>query len=398
MKQIHKYNDFMVNESMKSSLSKFLNKILDIFHIEDKNELDRDNILNELTNLMNKYREDVLSNVQELDKKKILDIYENIKKQLDEQIISDFNLDSFFRGLSNLLTIKRNIKINIEEYFDSYIDNLPTRIDYIFGENIKDFTDDEEYKELKQIAKEKSIKLSKKQFKNEKIPLQIELLKMQEYIKKSGKRILILCDGRDAAGKGSAIKSITEYLQPKYFSVKWFDIPTKEEEDWFKRYYDVLPKPGNITFFDRSWYNRAINDPVMGYCTKEQYEQFMKDVVPFEEKLNGEGIQIIKLWFSISQEIQEIRFKLRQSSPLKYWKFSENDLKTISKWDLFTMYKEEMFRVTSTNKNPWIVVDSNDKRIAQLNVMRYILNEVDYDNKDIDNIGDPFPEIIIPMI
>jgi len=401
MKSIQKYEDYLINESMKSSLSKFLNKILDVFYIDKDDNVDKEKLQKELTDLMEKYKKDVLSNVDKLDKKSIIEISEKVKKQLDPQIVSDFNLDSFFRGLSNIITIKRNVTINVDEYFDSYIDNLPIRIDYIFGDEgkeMKDFSDDEEYQQLKQISKEKTIKLGKKQFKNEKIPLQIELLKMQEWLKKNKKRLAIVCEGRDAAGKGSAIKTITEYLQPKYFDIEWFDIPTEEEEkNWFKRYYDVMPKPGHITFFDRSWYNRAVTDPVMGYCTEEQYNEFMEQVVPFEEKLNKEGIQLIKLWFSVSQEIQEIRFKLRKFSPLKYWKFSENDLKTMSKWDLFTYYKEEMFKKTSTDKNTWVVVDSNDKRVAQLNVMRYILNEIPYDGKDEDNIDEPFPEIIIPI-
>jgi polyphosphate kinase 2 (PPK2 family) len=136
----------------------------------------------------------------------------------------------------------------------------------------------------------------------------------------------------------------------------------------------------------------------MGYCSHEEYEKFMDDVVPFEERLNKKGIHIIKLWFSVTKETQELRFKMRQANPLKYWKFSENDLKTMNKWEQFTAYKERMFNETSTLENPWIVVDSDDKRLAQLNVMRYILNQVNYKGKDMDVIGQPYPEIIIPMI
>lgn len=391
-----------VNEGLKDTIGKiikYFNNLLKSDDIDKKEKLE-----SELTNLMLNYKSDILFNIDKLDKKSINQIFDKIKKELDSDIISDFNLDSFFRGLASILSVKRNVRRNVEEYFDSYIDNIPTRIQFLFGDkeiisDIKDYSDDEEYQQLKKVSKTIEPKIGGKQFKKEKIPLQIELLKMQEWVKKNDKRILIICEGRDAAGKGSAIKTITEFLQPKFFEIEWFDIPSEEERNnWFKRYYDVLPEPKHITFFDRSWYNRAVIDPVMGYCTSEEYNQFMKQVVPFEENLNKEGVQIIKLWFSVSQEIQEIRFKMRKFNPLKYWKFSENDLKTMSKWEQFTAYKEEMFRITSTEQNPWVVVDANDKRIAQLNVIRYLLNVIPYDDKDLDIIGEPFPEIIIPMI
>jgi len=399
MKNIKSFDTYMsdnLNESIINT-NNLLKYIKSLFPINKNNK--KEKLKDELISLMINYKNLILSNIEKYDKKSIKILYDDVKKEIDKQIINDFNLDSFFRGLINIISIKRNTKINVEDYFDSYIENIPTRIDFLFGDDVKNFDDDDEFKELKKISREIEPKISNKQFKREKIPLQIELLKMQEWVKKNDKRILITLDGRDSAGKGSAIKTITEFLQPKFFDIEWFDVPTEEERNnWFKRYYDVLPKPKHITFFDRSWYNRAVNDPVMGYCTLDEYKQFMMDVVPFEERLNNEGIQIIKLWFSISQEIQEIRFKMRQANPLKYWKFSENDLKTMSKWEQFTAYKEEMFRVTSTEQNPWVVVDANDKRIAQLNVIRYLLNIIPYDDKDLDIIGEPFPEIIIPII
>lgn len=397
LKTFEQHIDESLNESIKNTLFDISKFLKNIFNYDSK--IKKERLQQELINLMLNYKSNILDNIDKLDKKSINQMFDNVKKELDSNIINDFNLDSFFRGLSNIVSIKRNVKRNLEDYFDSYIDNIPNRIELLFGENIKDFDDDDEFKELKKISKEIQPKISNKQFKKEKIPLQIELLKMQEWVKKNDKRILINLEGRDSSGKGSAIKTITEFLQPKFFEIEWFDIPSEEERNnWFKRYYDVMPKPKHITFFDRSYYNRAVIDPVMGYCTSDEYNQFMKDVVPFEEKLNNEGIQIIKLWFSVSQEIQEIRFKMRKFNPLKYWKFSENDLKTMSKWEQFTAYKEEMFRVTSTEQNPWVVVDANDKRIAQLNVIRYLLNIIPYDDKDLDIIGEPFPEIIIPMV
>lgn len=398
MKNIQNYDEYTnpLNESLKGTLSNILNVVKNAFKIDSTDK--KEELQGELITLMTNYKNEILTNIDKLDKKSINHIFEKVKKELEPTVISDFNLDSFFRGLSSIISIKRHVKTNVEDYFDSYIDNIPTRIDVLFGD-VKDFSDDDEFEQLRKISKDVHPKIGGKRFKKEKVPLQIELLKMQEWIKKNGKRIALVFDGRDAAGKGSAIKTITEYLQPKYFNIEWFDIPTEEEKtNWFSRYYDVMPDPGYITFFDRSWYNRAVNDPVMGYCTQDEYNQFMKDVVPFEEKMNNEGIQIIKFWFSVSQEMQEIRFKMRQANPLKYWKFSENDLKTMSKWEQFTAYKEEMFRVTSTEQNPWVVVDANDKRIAQLNVIRYILSSIPYDDKDLDVIGEPFPEIIIPML
>lgn len=364
-----------------------------------KKNLNKEQVLNDITNILLTYRGELLSNPERLSRPDIKIMIDKLKTQIDPNLVVDLNLDSFFRGLFSVIVITNYRDENIEEYFDTYIDTLPRRIERLFDPDIKDFRDDEEFEELKKLKEQRQLKISKKYFKSEKVPLQIELLKMQEWVKRSGYKLVLVFEGRDAAGKGSAIKTMTEFLQPKFFDIKWFDIPTKEEKKyWFKRYYDSMPEPGKITFFDRSWYNRAVNDPVMGYCSKRQYEKFMKEVLPFEEQLNKDGIHLMKFWFSIDREIQELRFRLRQANPLKYWKFSPNDLKTMTKWEEFTFYKERMFRETSTEKNPWVVVESNDKRLSQLHLMKYILREIPYDGKDIDNIGVPFGELIIPMI
>lgn len=356
-------------------------------------------LLNDIKNILLTYKGELLLNTDKLSKPDITIMLNKIEKELNPNLIIDFNLDSFFRGLYSIIVVPNNRDINISEYFDSYINNLPRRVERLFNKDIKDFRDDEEFEELRKLKQERRLKISKKFFKSEKIPLQIELLKMQEWIKKTDYKLVLMFEGRDAAGKGSAITTVTEFLQPKFFDVNWFNIPTDEEHKfWFKRYYDVMPYPGHITFFDRSWYNRAVNDPVMGYCTFDEYETFMEDVIPFEKQLNKDGIKLMKFWFSIDQDIQKLRFKLRQANPLKYWKFSPNDLQTMTKWEQFTAYKERMFRETSTDDNPWVVVESNDKRLAQLNLMRYILREIPYVGKDLDNIGEPFSEIIIPMI
>jgi len=358
----------------------------------------REQLVNDVVSILLSYKKELLSDLDNLTRIDIKAMRDRIKKQLDPNLITDLNMDSFFRGLYSVIVVPGHKEENIEQYFDSYIENLPRRVERLFNKDVKDFRDDEEFDELKKLKQQRQLKISKKFFKSEKVPLQIELLKMQEWIKRTDYKLAIVLEGRDAAGKGSAITTITEFMQPKYFSVHWFNIPTeKEKKNWFKRYYDVMPQSGRITFFDRSWYNRSVNDPVMEYCTNREYEKFMKEVVPFEEQLNEEGVHMIKFWFSISREIQELRFKLRQANPLKYWKFSPNDLKTMTRWETFTNYKERMFRETSTEANPWIVVESNDKRLAQLHVMKYILRQVPYEGKDLDNIGEPFSEIIIPM-
>ena len=390
--------DGYVNEKF-FGLDKFVDKFKELFIDEKptKGELETD-----LKALLLKYKAELLLSTEKIKRTDINNIIKKLNDEIGENIVYDFNLDSFFRGLHSVLSMgKKDKKSAIEKYFKAYIDKLPERIELLHAnlDEPKDYSDDEEFDELRKLKKNVILKIPKKKFRSEKIPLQIELLKMQEWMKKSGYRLALVFEGRDAAGKGSAIKSITEFLQPKYYDIETFDVPTEEEQkNWFMRYENVMPEPGNITFFDRSWYNRAVNDPVMGYCSHDEYEKFMADVVPFENNLAQEGIHLIKFWFSVTKEMQELRFKMRQASPLKYWKFSENDLKTMSRWEQFTSYKERMFNETSTPQNPWIVVDSDDKRIAQLNVMKYLLNAIDYEGKDEEAIGQPFPEIIIPMI
>ena len=397
MNTIKPYDDF-VNEKY-FGLDKMANKIKNLFKKEKPTKTE---LKDELTEILLKYKTELLSSSEKVKRSDINNIITQLNDDLGENIVLDFNLDSFFRGLHNVLSVKKKDKsILIEKYFKLYIDNLPKRIETLHSDldKPKDYSDDEEFEELKKLKRNVILKIPKKKFKSEKIPLQIELLKMQEWIKKNDYRLVLVFEGRDAAGKGSAIKTITEFLQPKYFDIETFDIPTEEQnKNWFGRYLEAMPEPGNITFFDRSWYNRAVNDPVMGYCNHDEYEKFMADVPGFEERLNKKGIHLIKFWFSVTKETQELRFKMRQANPLKYWKFSENDLKTMSKWEQFTAYKERMFNETSTPENPWIVVDSDDKRLAQLNVIRYILNQVNYKGRDMEVIGQPFPEIIIPMI
>ncbi len=219
-------------------------------------------------------------------------------------------------------------------------------------------------------------------YKSEKARLQVELLNLQEWVVDKGQRVAIVFEGRDAAGKGSTIKRFAENLMPKNLRVVELGVPSKvESRNWFRRYERQFPQPGEIVFFDRSWYNRAMIEPTMGYCTKSQYYYFMRNVVDWEEDHMKNGLILIKFYLSINRETQIIRFDLRKNDPLKYWKYSENDEKIQGKWNVFTSYKEQMFRKTSSRKSPWVIVRSNNKLSARLTCMLYTINQVPYKPK-----------------
>ena len=220
------------------------------------------------------------------------------------------------------------------------------------------------------------------QYQKEKRRLQIELLKLQEWVMDQDQRIALLFEGRDAAGKGATIRRFIERLMPKSVRMEELGVPSPtQSKKWLKTYEKLLPEPGGIVFFDRSWYSRALIQPTMNYCTEKQYHYFMSKVNDWEESLVDKGLILIKFYLSVSKHSQTLRFRLRETSPLKYWKLSENDLEAASEWDLFTFYKEQMFRKTSTGKNPWIAINSDNKMIARLNAMRYVLSQIDYAGK-----------------
>jgi polyphosphate kinase 2 len=226
--------------------------------------------------------------------------------------------------------------------------------------------------------------LSLKSYQKEKRRLQIELLKLQEWVIKSEKRLAIIFEGRDAAGKGATIKRFIENLIPKTKRVVELGVPTANQNKmWFKTYDKFLPQKGEIVFFDRSWYTRGLIQPAMGYCTDRQYNYFMKRVNEWEKKHVDDGLILIKFYLSVSKENQKQRFAFRQNSPLKYWKLSVNDLKAAKEWDLFTHYKEQVFANSEPNNNPWVVINSDNKMIARLNAMRYVLANCNYKGKII---------------
>ena len=226
--------------------------------------------------------------------------------------------------------------------------------------------------------------LDAKSYDREKRRLRIELLKLQEDVIKNNRKLCIIFEGRDTAGKSTAIRFFSEYLRPQHFNYVQLGIPTKwESSHWFQRRKKTLPKSGEISFLDRSWYTRAITEPIMGYCTENQYRSFMKRVNNWEEEQTQQGVELTKFYFSLSRDQQQIRMKARKNSELKYWKLSKNDEKIITKWNAFTLYKEQMFDRTSSKKNPWVSINSNNKMIARLTSLRYLLIKTEYEDKKI---------------
>ena len=224
--------------------------------------------------------------------------------------------------------------------------------------------------------------------------LQSELVNLQEWVSKNKKRVCIIFEGRDAAGKGGAIRRMTQHLNPRSRRVVALAKPTEiEQGQWyFRRYIKEMPNPGELVFFDRSWYNRAVVEPVMGFCAQEQYKKFMIQVPEFEQMLHEDGIILIKFWFSVTKDEQLRRFKSRLHSPLKKWKFSQVDQEGQNKWDLYTHYKDQMFAHTHTTYNPWIIIKTNNKKEARLESLRYVLSRFDYDakgNSGITLLPDP---------
>lgn len=214
--------------------------------------------------------------------------------------------------------------------------------------------------------------------------LQIELIKLQNWVYENKKRMMIIFEGRDTAGKSSAIKRFIEHLNPRRFRVVALPKPTEMEagQFFFQRYFAQLPNPSEIVFFDRSWYNRAIIEPLLGFCTKDQHEQFMKDVPRVEKALVDDGIIIIKLWFEIDRKTQLERFEERVKNPLKYWKLSPVDEKIKNLWDEVTSYKEKMFKTTHTKELPWVIIDGDDQKLSRIEAIKYVLSIIPYEGKD----------------
>ena len=377
-------------------------KIVEEIWIEDMDEKSLKTLKQNIIFRLGEYRTYILSNIiynfetnkveyREFDSIDIKVIIRELVNEFTEEVVTELNIEAFLRKLNQILELKkRNTKRKVRESFDDYYKSIEVRIDQIhqIGKTEDHFDE---------FEGEGSI-IGRKQYDSEKYQLQVELLKLQEWVIKNNKKVAIVFEGRDAAGKGSTIKRFIEYLNPRGFRVVALGVPTEDEKNnWFGRYEKHLPNAGEIVFFDRSWYNRAVVEPSMGYCSEEQYQEFMSNVVNWEEKLIKSGVVLIKLWFSITQDKQIKRFELRQKSPLKYWKFSTNDSKVLDKWEIIGNFKRQMFQQTSSVLSPWVVINSNDKKIGRLNAIRYVLSVIDYENKNPD-AGKYYTEVVNILI
>ncbi len=259
----------------------------------------------------------------------------------------------------------------------------------------KQFTVDEliaAYQDAKQV-KEKAVKAYTRRKQEQALkPFQAELLHVQQHLEETGKRMIILFEGRDASGKGGTIRRVSRYMNEKRYRIVALGKPTNQQRtEWFfQKYVTHFPHGGEIVMFDRSWYNRAMVEPVFGFCTPEEYTNFMRGVVGFEKDLVRQGTILIKLYFSVTKSEQLQRFERRKTDPLRQWKLSEVDLQAQERWDEFTNQKYEMLKKTSSNHAPWTVIRSNDKHLARLNAMKTIINAVPYQryNSDLDFVPD----------
>ncbi len=285
--------------------------------------------------------------------------------------------------LENEVIVPSGVGITAQE-----IETLFTAADF---KNVKSF------RPLIKLLNSKGVRIKNAErtlrYEDELEQLQIELVKLQRWVQTTKQRVAIIFEGRDAAGKGGTIRRFIEHLNPRAMRVVALPKPTEEEvgQWYFQRYVRQLPNRGEIVFFDRSWYNRAVVEPVMGFCSEEQYERFMQQVTEFEHMLYEDGIIVIKFWFSISKDEQQIRFASRELNPLKQWKLSPIDQEAQGMWDRYTVYKERMFSRTHTTFSPWIIVRANDKKKARLESIRYVLSLMNYDGKE-SSIASLYPD------
>ncbi|WP_299109183.1 polyphosphate kinase 2 [uncultured Tenacibaculum sp.] len=267
---------------------------------------------------------------------------------------------------------------------------------------VEDFENITSNKAFRELLKKKKISTEavdvKINYEDELKELQIELVKLQQWVARENKRVAVIFEGRDAAGKGGSIRRFMEHLNPRSMRLVALNKPTEVEKGqwYFQRYIKELPNPGEIVFFDRSWYNRAVVEPVMGFCTEREYKKFLVQVPEFEHMLYEDGVVIIKFWLSISKEEQLRRFNARNKNPLKRWKFSPVDRKGQELWDKYTFYKDEMFSNTHTTYSPWIVVKTNNKKVARVECMRYVLSQFNYEGKEeAETLLNPDPNVVM---
>jgi len=243
----------------------------------------------------------------------------------------------------------------------------------------------------KKAPKPSAKRLPKRLYEAELKRLQVELVEMQQWVAATGARVLVIFEGRDAAGKGGAIKRVVQYLNPRHARVVALPKPSKKERGqwYFQRYIERLPTKGEIVLMDRSWYNRAGVERVMDYCSEEQYQAFLRQCPIVERLLIEDGIILVKYWFSVSDEEQQARFASRLDDPMRRWKLSPTDLESILRWEDYSRAKDAMFAATDTSESPWWTIESDDKRSARLNVIAHLLSSIPYERLDLDDVSIP---------
>lgn len=247
------------------------------------------------------------------------------------------------------------------------------------------------------FAKMHSTALRKHQEDEELKPFQAELIRLQRYLEDNSRRMIIVFEGRDAAGKGGTIREVTRYMNEKHYRVVALGKPTEEQRTqwYFQKYVSQFPRGGEVVLFDRSWYNRAMVEKVFGFCSEDEYENFMQGVTGFEKDLSRNGTYLLKLYFSVTKEEQAVRFEKRRTDPLRQWKLSEVDLQAQDRWDEFTHVKYEMLKRTHTTDSPWTIIRSNNKHLARLNAIKVILNSVPYEHIDSTLEYTPDPRVVV---
>lgn len=296
------------------------------------------------------------------------------------------NLTESNNGTANNENLTKPIEAESEVVFPKGAHITSKELETVL--TLSDFSNIKSIRPLINLLNSKGIRIKNAErvlkYEDELEQLQVELVKLQRWVQATQKRVAIIFEGRDAAGKGGTIRRFIEHLNPRAMRVVALPKPTEEEigQWYFQRYVRQLPNRGEIVFFDRSWYNRAVVEPVMGFCNDEQYERFMQQVTEFEHMLYEDGITVIKFWFSISKDEQQSRFASREINPLKQWKLSPIDQEAQGMWDKYTIFKEKMFSRTHTTFSPWIIVRANDKKKARLESIRYVLSIMNYEGKE----------------
>ena len=309
--------------------------------------------------------------------------------EIDDELMTMMKLHELIIDFDKCREMDHDMRsLAIHDAIRRYSSDLGDKFNGVFYKFLDKQKDTPEYQPLKTISI-KGSELTYEEYMRLKYYIQVELLKLEEWVHETDRKVLIMFEGRDAAGKSGAVNFLTEYMNPKHHKAKYFGIPSKRERrHWFERYTDALPEKGQIVFFDRTYYVRGYMDPIMGYCDEHQYEEFMNSVNRYEKLLKEDGIKVLKFWLSVDRNNQTLRFEKRKSDPLRYWKFSENDKKTIKKWDEFTQYINRILR--KTNKHvKWRIINSNDELKSKVQMARQILEYFDYADKDLSFFDKP---------